>query len=81
MDTLECYTSEEAINNETGFTIIQPQLYQKLPDHLQSQGNLISESNLESKMGPKQTAQISEPPQWGKSSLKFVMIRDAEEEK
>ena len=32
-------------------------------------------------MGPKQTAQIAEPPQWRKSSLKFVMIRDTEEEK
>ena len=42
------------------------------------QGNLVPKSNLESKMVQRQTANISEHPQGGKSSLKSVKLRGAE---
>ena len=46
---------------------------------MQRQENLIPKSKLELKMGPRQTAQIAEPPQGGKSSMKYVMIHGTEE--
>ena len=43
--------------------------------------NLIYKSKQELKRGLTNTAQISEPPQRGKASLKFVIIQGAEEAK
>ena len=79
MYPFECYTVEEAIGYETGFTGIQTQGYSKLPKNLQRKGNLIPKSKLESKMSSRQTAQIDEPSQRGKASLNSLMIHGAEE--
>ena len=43
--------------------------------------NLIYNHNQKLKRGPRQIAQIAEPPQGGKASLKFVAICCAEESK
>ena len=75
MDLLECYTFEEDIDKETGFTRSYPQGYLKLLYNLKFLSDLIPHSNPESKKGSSQTAQITEPLQGGKSSLNFVMLR------
>ena len=65
MDPFEWYIFKGYIYHETEFTRKQPQGYEKLPKNVRSQSNLISKSEQEPNMVPGQTAQISEPPQWG----------------
>ena len=81
MDLFECYTFEEAIINETGLTISQPQGYYKLIANIQRVGNLISNYKPYLKRGTSHTEKIAETPQGGESSLKFVMICCSEEAK
>ena len=69
------------MGHKTGFTRRHPQGYSRLSSNLQSVGNLIYNYKLELKRFPSQTAQISEPHQGGNASLKFVMLRFAEEVK
>ena len=71
MDHFECYTFEEAIHHETSFTRSKPQEYYILIDNILRVGDLISNSKLGLKMGPKQTAQIADPLQGVRASLKF----------
>ena len=75
MDLFECYTFEEAIINETGLTISQPQGYYKLIANIQRVGNLISNYKPYLKRGTSHTEKIAETPQGGESSLKFVLLR------
>ena len=79
MDPFKLYTYNEDIGHETRFIRSQPQGYYRRINNLQRLGNLIYNYNLELKKDPRQTAQIVEPPQGGKSSLKFVILRRAEE--
>ena len=81
MEPFECHTFEEAIDHKTDFTRSQTQRYYKLIDNLQSVGNLIYNYKIELKRDPRHTAQIDEPPQGGNGSLKFVILRCAEEVK
>ena len=81
MDPFECYTFKEAIDHKTCFTRSQPQGYYRFINNLKMVGNLLYNYNLELNRGPRQIAQISEPPQGGKSSLDFVVRRSAEEAK
>ena len=81
MEPFKCYTYKEAISNEMGFIRIQPQVYSRLINNLQRVGNLIYKYTLELKRDPRKTAQISEPPQGGKSLLKFLMLCCAQEAK
>ena len=78
MDPLECYTFEEAIDKETGFTRSQPQEYLKLLDNIKILSDLIPHSNPESKRVARQTDQITETIQGKKDSLKFVILRCTE---
>ena len=78
---MECNMFEKDIDIKTSFTTSQPQGYYRLIDNLQRVGYLNYIYKLEMNRGPRQTAQIAEPPLGGKASLKFVMIRCAEEEK
>ena len=57
---------DEDIDNETGFTRSHPQGYYKLINNLQRLGNLILQPTQELKRGPRQRAQIIEPPQGAK---------------
>ena len=77
----ECYIYEEAIGHETEFTRSQPQGYYRLIKNLYGVGSLIYNYKLEFNRSPIQNAQIYDPHQGGKYSLKFVMIRCAEETK
>ena len=72
---------EKDIDNETHFKIIRPHGYYKLTNNIKRAGNLIYKPKQELKRGPRQTSQIAEPPHRGKTSLKFVMLGCAEEEK
>ena len=78
MDLFECNTANMAINNETCFTRSQYQEYYKSINNLHRVGNLISNSKLELKRVPSHDSQITEPPQVGKYSLKFVKLYCAE---
>ena len=81
MDLFEYHTLEEDINNEIVFTRSQPQGYYTFINNLKRLGNLIYNYKLELKRGPRQTDQIYDTPQGEKSSLDFVMLHCAEEEK
>ena len=81
MDPFECFTFKEAIDHETGFTRSHPQGYHTLIQNIQMVGKLIYNYKLELKRVPRQTAQITDPIQGGKASLKFVMLCCAEEVK
>ena len=61
MDSLYCYTFEEAIDKETGFTIIQPQGYLKLLNSQRILSDLIPHFNPEPNRVSRQSAQIAEP--------------------
>ena len=77
MDPFDCYNYKEAIGHEMGFTIIEHQGYSRLIDNIQRIGKIISNTKLELKRGRRQTAQIAEPLQGGKASLKFVVLHCA----
>ena len=77
----ECYIYEEAIGHETEFTRSQPQGYYRLINNIKRVGNLIYNYKLELKRVPSNIAQISQPPQRVKASLRFVILHCAEEEK
>ena len=81
MDLMECHIFEKDIYLKTSFTTSQPQGYYRLIDNPQRVGYLNYIYKLEMNRGPRQTAQIAEPPLGSKASLKFVMIRCAGEEK
>ena len=51
----------------------------KILDNIQMKGSLVSTSKQESKIGPRKTAQISEPTQGRKASLNSVMICGTDE--
>ena len=80
MCLFECYTLGEDINHKTGFVRSQPQGYKKLLNNLKSSGNLIPKSNIESNIVPRQTTQISTPPQRVNYSLKYVILHGVENE-
>ena len=61
------------------FTGIQTQGYYRLINNLNRAGNSIYDYKLELKRVPRQTAQIAEPYQGGKYSLKFVVLHCADE--
>ena len=81
MTLFEYYTSKEAIDRATSFTISQPQKYYKLIDNIRRVDNLILKCKQELKTGPRYTAQIAEPPQSAKFSLQCVMLHGSEEGK
>ena len=81
MDPFRCYTYEGAAGHEKGFTRSQPQGYYRLINNIQRFGNLIYNYKLKLKSVLRHNSKIYDPPQGGKSSLEFLMLRCAEEAK
>ena len=79
MDLFECYTLKDVIDNKIASQEASLKDIKKLLTIYGGKEAWFQNPNKESKRVPRQTAQIDEPPQGEKASLKSVMICGAEE--